>query len=281
MEKELVMDSIVKLPEVAAGQWLERPGSRLRFDVVGSGPPLVFVHGMAGQGLSWWRQLDEFAATHTCVTYSQRGFYPSETTEGELISDIGQLADDLIALIEHLDVGPVTVVAQSMGGFPAVDLAVKRSDLLQGLVLSCTGGAIDHVLLTQDTAWQPQAAKQQADLRSRGIHPAFGERGAVALPGLHQLYRASDELTPPSTKDSIRPHLARAMSPDVLLSVPVPMLFVTAAEDVIFPVDAVVALANHCSATLATAPEGGHSPYLEQPEFFNAALRDFLTANGI
>ena len=62
--------------------FLERPDCRLYFEVEGSGPFLVFAHGLGGNHMSWWQQVPHFSARYTCVTFSHRGFAPSSAPPG-------------------------------------------------------------------------------------------------------------------------------------------------------------------------------------------------------
>ena len=57
--------------------------------------------------------------------------------------DPADYADDLAALIEHLDLADVRIVAQSMGGWSAVEHALRRTGKVKALVLAATTGTID------------------------------------------------------------------------------------------------------------------------------------------
>ena len=90
--------------------FLERPDCRLYYEVHGSGPFLVFAHGLGGNHLSWWQQVPHFAARYTCVTFSHRGFSPSSAPpEGP---DPVVYPGDLTALIDHVGAREVCIVAQ-------------------------------------------------------------------------------------------------------------------------------------------------------------------------
>ena len=53
---------------------IEREGATLYYEVQGSGPAVVFVHGSGGNALSWWQQIPPFAARHRVVAFDHRGF---------------------------------------------------------------------------------------------------------------------------------------------------------------------------------------------------------------
>ena len=57
--------------------WIERPDARIRYEITGEGPAIVFAHGLGGNLMSWWQQVAHFAPRYTCVAFSHRGFFPS------------------------------------------------------------------------------------------------------------------------------------------------------------------------------------------------------------
>ena len=61
---------------------LERSFGKLHYEVTGSGPALIFAHGLGGNQMSWWQQVAHFAPRHTCVTFAHRGFAPSDPVAG-------------------------------------------------------------------------------------------------------------------------------------------------------------------------------------------------------
>ena len=52
------------------------------YDVAGSGPALIFAHGLGGNHISWWQQVPHFRDRYTCVTFAHRGFSPSREEPG-------------------------------------------------------------------------------------------------------------------------------------------------------------------------------------------------------
>ncbi|HKC19737.1 MAG TPA: alpha/beta fold hydrolase, partial [Candidatus Dormibacteraeota bacterium] len=57
--------------------YLSVDGADLFYRVYGSGPAVVFAHGLGGAHMSWWQQVPTFSDRFTCVTFSHRGFHPS------------------------------------------------------------------------------------------------------------------------------------------------------------------------------------------------------------
>ena len=262
--------------------YLQRPDCRIYYEVTGSGPALIFAHGLGGNYMSWWQQVAHFAATHSCVTFSHRGFAPSETPPGG--PQPADYARDLEALITHLELRDPVLVGQSMGGWTGIDLALTRPGLLKALVLSATSGPIDpkqagSAAAEAFAAWTARSQEALRNGAARGIHPAVGARAAKEQPALHFLYRAMDELSVGLDKETLRGRLmaARTRPASDLAGIAIPALWITGAEDVVFPSPVAPHLAAFMpQARHAEVERAGHSPYFERPATFNALLAEFL-----
>src|SRR6266516_5000865 len=136
-------DSVARCSEVSIVRtnrgYLERPGCRLYYEVTGAGPAIVFAHGLGGNHLSWWQQVPHFAGRYSCVTFAHRGFAPSSDIPGG--PDPADYAGDLAALIDHLALAEVFLVAQSMGGWACLEYALANPERVRALVLASTAGA--------------------------------------------------------------------------------------------------------------------------------------------
>lgn len=262
--------------------WIERPDCRLHVEAMGDGPPIVFAHGLGGSHLSWWQQLPEFASTHSCIAFAHRGFAPSSAPQAG--PDPLLYADDLAALADRLELRPVVIVAQSMGGWTAIEFALRFPARVRALVLSSTSGTIDlrglsPALDPRLAQWNVEAAAERERLMRAGIHVAAGARMAREQPALHLLYQQIDEASGQIDKTALRERLfaARARPAAVARSITVPVLVLTGEEDCVFPAIAGDALAaSFPNARTMSFKQTGHSPYFERPLEFNAALAEFL-----
>jgi pimeloyl-ACP methyl ester carboxylesterase len=97
----------------------------------GSGPRVVFVHGLFGQGKNWTTIAKGLAGDHrvTLVDLPNHGHSP--WTDHVDYLDMAEL---LAAELEHLG-EPVTLVGHSMGGKVSMQLALRRPELLRALVV--------------------------------------------------------------------------------------------------------------------------------------------------
>src|SRR4051812_33319194 len=219
---------------------LKRPFGRLHYDVTGSGPALLFAHGLGGNQMSWWQQVAHFAPHYTCVAFAHRGFAPSDPIAGG--PDPVDYAGDLEALIDHLGFGGVRLVGQSMGGWTMLEYALAHPAKVKALVLSSTSGTIDRRGADPSggkdyDAWFAKAEATNKAGLAKGIHPAMGAKGAARSPALHLLYRSIDEMAGTPEKETLRAGLRRTATrrPADLAASPVPTFLIAGADDTVFP----------------------------------------------
>lgn len=264
--------------------FIERPGCRLYYEVEGKGPVLVFAHGLGGNHLSWWQQVPHFRARYTCVTFAHRGFAPSSAPTGG--PDPADYASDLAALLDHLGAEDVRIVAQSMGGWTALDYAFAHADRVRALVLASTAGPIARApgLFAnpeQLPTWERNAAAAAAALQAANIHVAAGERMAREQPAAHFLYQEIDAL---SSVDKVKLrqklHDSLVRPADTLRTLDVPTLWLTGDEDIVYPPFLSDSLAKLMpKARVASVRQAGHSVYFERPAEFNRIVDEFLSEN--
>jgi pimeloyl-ACP methyl ester carboxylesterase len=107
----------------------------------GSGPPVVFAHGVTLTSRVWAKQFDAFPeAGFRAIAFDSRGHGAS--TIGESGHSVDNLADDLLSVLEGLDLHDAVLVGHSMGGMAVQAFAVRHPDVVRdrvrGLVLVST-----------------------------------------------------------------------------------------------------------------------------------------------
>jgi len=168
---------------------------RMAVHAVGSGRPLVLLHGFPMDHRMWSGQ-EPLADAVRLIAPDLRGFGASHIDPGSRIESIQQLADDVAALLEALHVTePVTVCGLSMGGYVAQHLAARHPRLVGSLILC-------------DTRFDADTA-QAREARSRlSEHVARHGAKAAAEAMLPNLLAARHEPTP---ADRARRELVREM----------------------------------------------------------------------
>ena len=116
-------------------------GTRLYFQVAGTGHPIIFLHGFGGDTSLFDDQFDVFAQHCQVIRYDLRGFGKSDLPTFEPYCHY----DDLQALLEYLGIVRVDLVGQSMGGAIAIDFALVHPAITRALILlDSTLGGFEH-----------------------------------------------------------------------------------------------------------------------------------------
>ncbi len=184
---------------------LERPDCSIHYEVTGEGPTLVFAHGLGGNHMSWWQQVGHFSPRFRCVTFAHRGFWPSSPIA--LGPNPDDYAGDLAALVDHLGIESFVLIAQSMGGWTAVEYAQMRTGKLRGIVMAATGGSIARDGLGEPealAAWEASSADTRRELARVGGHQATGLRMASEQLAMALLYQHIDEANAGLAKEALR-----------------------------------------------------------------------------
>lgn len=112
----------------------------------GSGPPILLIHGFPLDHRMWDAQIDALGRRFRIIAPDLRGFGGSRLAVGDDDLGVGmeKYAADLVALLDWLGIGePIVAVGFSMGGYVAMQLALRWPARLRGLVLCDTRGAAD------------------------------------------------------------------------------------------------------------------------------------------
>ena len=97
----------------------------------GTGVPIVLIHPAGATGSTWGPVVDAMSAHGRLITYDRRGF---GKTGGTPAGSMAVHTEDLAALLDRLDCPPVVVFGISVGATIAIDLAVRRPDLVRAVV---------------------------------------------------------------------------------------------------------------------------------------------------
>ena len=123
---------LVKATEVVVLGRIPVPGCELIYDELGTGEPLVLVHGTGAQASTWRGTVGDLAAGgYRVIAYDRRGFGRSTHRP---VRDYRVHVADLAAVIEGVG-APAHVLGWSSGGNVALALAVARPDLYRSLVI--------------------------------------------------------------------------------------------------------------------------------------------------
>jgi esterase len=149
-------------------QTLRVNGYDMAYLEVGTGHPLVCVHGTLGDFRTWFPVIGPLSKTHRVIAVSLRHFFPEHwdgTGDGYRMA---QHVADIIAFIEQIDLKPIDLMGHSRGAHIAFRVAQQRPELLRKLVLAEPGGDLDTSLASAPSTSIAAGTTTIADLIQAG-----------------------------------------------------------------------------------------------------------------
>jgi pimeloyl-ACP methyl ester carboxylesterase len=114
---------------------VEVNGASLYYEKRGSGPPLLFISGAAGDAADHAPTADLLAGEFTTVTYDRRGFSRSPWPKGATWTWVDQQADDAAALLAGFRLAPAAVYGGSIGALTGLSLLLHHPDAVTRVIL--------------------------------------------------------------------------------------------------------------------------------------------------
>lgn len=255
---------------------LDRGDAQIYYESHGSGPTIVFAHGLGGNHLSWWQQVPHFRDRYRCVVFSHRGFHGSPAPAETI--DPAHFVDDLAALVDHLDVPDVRLVAQSMGGWSCLAYALRQPERVRALALCSTAGTVVPLVDAAEQARLEAGQPTSAELAARGVHPGAGERMAREQPALHFLYSAFSELNVGLDRDAVRERImaAKTLPTAALAGLTMPVLCIAGEDEPVMPTTMQRLAEQIPNARFELIGQSNHSTYFERAAVFNRAIDSLL-----
>jgi pimeloyl-ACP methyl ester carboxylesterase len=101
------------------------------YAVYGEGEPVLLIHGGLGHADVWGFQVPELAKSHQVIVADSRGH--GRSTRSEKPFGYALMADDYLALLDHLGIDNVALVGWSDGGIIGLDIAIRHPERLSKL----------------------------------------------------------------------------------------------------------------------------------------------------
>ena len=249
---------------------------RLHIDETGSGRPVLFLHALGTDMRLWAHLLPMLPAGLRTIRCDLRGHGLSDCPPPPY--SMGALVHDAEALLDGLSVTGAVVVGCSLGGMVAQGLAVKRPDLVAGLVLSNTAARIG----TPGT-WHDRIATLHAGglvalaspTLARWFPAAFHTTPEIAL------WRHMLERTPPDGYAGCAAAIAGTDFHLPLQGLKMPALGIAGSEDGSTPPDLVRETMDLIpGGDFALIRKAGHLPMVDRPADYAAVLSAFLARQG-
>lgn len=262
-------------------------GINISYKLEGQGNPLVLIMGFAGTRRAWIFQRMAFKKHCQVITFDNRGVGHSDKPSEQYSTRV--MADDTVALMDHLGIHRAHILGVSMGGMIAQEIAIRHPERVQKLVLGCTfarsdetGGhtadyyrSLGHPKASSDAelrgvpAWKVLAADYSLAFNNKLLHLIV-----TPLASTYARFTATEGLAP--QYGALLGHDAL----DRLHLIQSPTLVITGTEDrVIRPASSEV-LANRIpNAKLVRVEGGSHAFFVAMKSRFNREVLDFLGEN--
>jgi pimeloyl-ACP methyl ester carboxylesterase len=245
--------------------FVEVDGCRVNLRRGGSGPPLLFLHGASGAPVIL-PFMEKLAARFDVLVPEHPGY--GQSGEPEWLDNIHDAAYFYLDFLKQLDLRNVTLVGNSMGGWMAMEIAVRDTSRLESVVLvspagiSVPGVQPADIFLMPDEELVRRLFHDQRLAEARLAMPVTPEAVDIALKNKHTTARLAWE---PRLHD---PHL-----PKWLHRIDVPVKIVWGREDRILPVrflEHFKQLMPH--AQIHVIEGAGHLPHAEKADEFVAIV---------
>ena len=263
-------------------------GVKLFYEETGQGTPLVFVHEFAGNCQSWHLQVRFFARRYRTIAFNARGYPPSDVPDRAEAYSQERAADDILGVLDHLKIDKAHVCGLSMGGYAVLHFGLRHPDRARSLTVAGAGyGSVpgererfrkdveetarrfetDGMVGVASFYTKGPTRVQFMDKDPRGWREFYDQFVAQSAVG-HALTMRGVQMSRPSIFE-----LESALE-----RLEVPTLIMTGDEDDPCLEPAVFMKRKIRSSGLVVIPKAGHTINLEDPDSFNRALLDFLTA---
>jgi pimeloyl-ACP methyl ester carboxylesterase len=134
LRRELTcVGDILAMPYVVSGD------VKLYFENDGRGYPIIFLHELESDLRMWDSQIRHFARDHRCIAYNARGYPPSDVPDEAALYGWEQSVEDVAAIMHSLSVHRAHLVGSSMGGYAALQFALRYPEKTGAIVAAGTG----------------------------------------------------------------------------------------------------------------------------------------------
>jgi len=261
-------------------------GVKLYFEEVGTGTPVIFVHEFAADHRSWEMQMRHFGQRYRCITYSARGYPPSDVPEKPASYSQNRATDDIAAVLDHLKIAKAHVVGLSMGGFATLHFGFRHPARALSLVVAGVGYGAEK---DQSAKFKAEVAVVAKSLLDGGME-AFA--GKYAYGPTRVQFENKDPRGFAQFKKELGEHSALGSANtqigcqgerpslydlvDQMRALTLPTLILTGDEDWPCLAPSVMMKREIPSAALSVMPNCGHTVNLEDPDQFNRIVGDFI-----
>jgi pimeloyl-ACP methyl ester carboxylesterase len=254
-------------------------GIEIGYDDVGSGVPMVLLHGFPHHRGLWSPQVGALVDRARCIAPDLRGF--GETTAAPPYS-MDQYADDVASLLDTARVERAIIVGLSMGGYIAFAFWRRHRSRTRALVLADTRSGADTTDGKRKRADMVVMARERGSAAvADAMMPAMvgrstREKSPEVVDGVYQMLASAPTA---GVIGALEAMMDRPDSTPSLATIDVPTLIIVGDEDTLTPPTEAEAMHGAIRGSrLEVITGAGHLTNVERPAAFNHVLSEFLAA---
>jgi len=265
-------------------------GTRLYYEEAGTGIPVVFVHEFAGDYRTWEPQLRCFARAHRCVTFSARGYPPSDIPDDPARYGQDIARGDVIAIMDALGISKAHIVGHSMGAYTALHVGIQHPErCISVTAAGCGWGSVADPAAREAMRKSAretgamfaangivEAAASYADTPTRQTQKYKDPRGFAEFSRMLAEHSSQGHALTMTMVQARRPTLWD-MEKDLRRFSP-PLLIIVGDEDDTCLEGSLFLKRTVPTAGLLVVPRTGHTITSEEPAKVNAALAELFAA---
>ena len=259
---------------------------RLYYEESGSGSAIIFVHEFGGDYRSWEPQMRHFSRRHRCISFSARGFAPSDVPTSVSSYSQRHAVDDILAVMDAAQIEKAHIVGLSMGGFATLHFGLVAPKRALSLTVAGAGYGAEkqHEAYFRDVSlevarqFETQGSEQCAKTYSLGASRVQFQnkdpRGWAEFATWLGQHNSTGSANTMRGVQAERPSIYDLEAE--LLVMEVPMLVISGDEDDHCLQPAIFMKKTVPSCGLLVLPKTGHTANLEEPERFNSFVGEFI-----
>lgn len=255
-------------------------GTKIYYQIRGEGDPLVLIMGFGADGNVWEKHVTEYEKYFQCIVLDNRGVGLSDQPQGPYTTKM--MADDTIAVMDHLGIDKVRVAGISMGGAITQELALNHPNRVQCIALISTWPRFNNYAKTVYENLKKLRVTSKADdfmelLQLWIFAPPFYEDG---MNDLKEGQAGAAANSNPQSRAGFEGQLEACINHDSvsrLSEINIPTLITVGDMDIFTPpVFSQMLHEGIKDSIYVSFPEGGHVHHWEDLDRFNRVTTEFL-----
>jgi pimeloyl-ACP methyl ester carboxylesterase len=259
---------------------------KLHVTETGAGAPVVFVHEFGGDERSWEPQVRYFCRRYRCITFSARGYTPSDVPEDVAAYSQVRAVDDICDVMDGLGIERAHIVGLSMGGFATLHFGISYPERASSLVIAGAGYGAEkqheeffrknslEVAHQFETAGSEKFSYVYAHAAARIPFLVKDPRGFEEFRQMLGEHPAKGSANTMRGVQAARPSIYDLE--DKIKQMRVPALMISGDEDDHCLQPALFLKRSIPASGLVVLPKTGHTINLEEPALFNWHVAEFL-----